>query len=420
MKKVLSLALILFMLLAAVPACAGAASAPLYEPSEGSPAEKIVVISDIHLGVDDAYAEIVQNRPLLVDFIHRVAATPDIAELVIAGDFLDEWFQPFSAPAHADSAAFYRMVAQNNAEVIGALEELIAVYGKKVVYIPGNHDMTLDYDTVASMIPGISQARDAEGLGVYRAGLRNEIVIEHGHRYNVFVAPDSISNSALSNGKSILPPGYFYTRIGVSSYMEGKPDIRKDYPAVQDPGQADASRYGAYLYYKMWMLSLTAYPVSEGFDDKVIDAGFAGFTEPFSIRDVLPAVNADGKLSARLFPDFQDNWPAIQANNFVTVPISFNDAVLQSASPSSVDTQAETQYFDVDPTVEVVVFGHTHVPVLAQIAENKVYANSGTWIDHNTLGPTATFVLIGMGEQADTVELCQYNADGSVTVLVGQ
>lgn len=420
MKKLLSLALALSLFLASAQACAGEAYTPLYETPEGSAGNKIVVISDIHLGVDDAYAETVQNRQLLVEFIHRVAATPDIAELVIAGDFLDEWFLPFSAPAHTDSASFYRAVAQNNAEVISALEELIAVYGKKVVYLPGNHDMTLDADTVAAMIPGISQARDAEGLGVYRAGLRNEIVIEHGHRYNVFVAPDSVSNSELSGGKSILPPGYFYTRIGVSSYMEGKPDVPKDYPAVEAPAQDDASLYGAYLYYKMWMLSLTAYPVNEGLDDKVIDAGFAGFAEPLSIRDVLPAVNAEGKLSARLFSDFQDNWDAIQANNLVAVPISFNDAVMLSASPESVDSQAETQYFDVDPGVEVVVFGHTHSPVLEQIGENKVYANSGTWIDHNSLGPTATFVLIGMGEQEDTVELCQYNTDGTVTVLSGQ
>ena len=48
---------------------------------EGSQANKIVVISDLHLGVDDAYSETVKNRPLLVEFIHGVAVTDDIAEV---------------------------------------------------------------------------------------------------------------------------------------------------------------------------------------------------------------------------------------------------------------------------------------------------------------------------------------------------
>ena len=327
---------------------------------------------------------------------------------------------PFSAEPHTDSSTFYHKVAENNKDVVAALEELITTYGKKVTYVPGNHDMTLDFDTVASIIPGINQARDAEGLGTYRVGLRNEIAIEHGHRYNVFVAPDSVSNSDRTGGKSILPPGYFFTRIAVSSVMEGRPKVEKAVPAVSDPGKDDASQLGAYLYYKMWMWTLNTFPVKEGLDDKVIDVGFNGFNDTFSISDILPAVNADGKISAELFPNFQDNWDEIQKRNSVPTYISFNDAVMQSTSASFVDSQAVTQYFDVDPSVEVVVFGHTHAPVYREIAANKVYANSGTWIDKNTLGENTTFVLIEMGEKSDTVGLYKYNADGSVKLLSGE
>ncbi len=93
---------------------------------------------------------------------------------------------------------------------------------------------------------------------------------------------------------------------------------------------------------------------------------------------------------------------------------------MQSAEASYVDAQAVTQYFNVDPSVEVVVFGHTHVPRLQRIAANQTYANSGTWIDRNTVGDTGTFVLIGLGDKSDTVELYRYNADGSITQLPGQ
>lgn len=427
MKEALTWTLALSMVLLlvsgiALPAAraqAAAAYAPLYPVAQGAPADKLVVISDLHLGVDDAYAETVKNKALLVDFIHRVAATADIAEIVIAGDFFDEWFQPFSAPPHADSGAFYRQVADNNRQVVAAIQELMDVYGKKVTYVPGNHDITLDFATVAAILPGIGQARDADGLGTYRAGKRNEVVIEHGHRYNVFVAPDNLSNAALSGGKSILPPGYFFTRIGASFVHEGRPKATKVFPTVADPGTADPSQYGAYLYNQMWMWTLTTYPVNEALDAKVMDASFSGFTEPFSINDVLPVLQANGKISAKLYPDFQDNWEAVQTRNHVAVHIAFNDAISQSASSAFVDAQATKQYFDVDPTVEVVVFGHTHVPLLKPIAQGKVYANSGTWIDHNTVGETGTFVLVEMGDKADTVSLYQYHEDGTITPLTG-
>lgn len=432
MKKMLSWTLVCSMFLVLImgislgTGCAqeaekqSAAYTPLYEVAEGTIANKIVVISDLHLGVDDIYSETEENKARLAEFIHRVTVTEDIAELVIAGDFLDEWYQPFDVAPHTDSGDFYRLVAQNNEEVVSAIRELIATDGKKVTYVPGNHDLTLDFDTVAELFPGINQARDVEGLGVYRTGLRDEIVIEHGHRYNVFVAPDAVSNSELTGGKSILPPGYFFTRIAATSLEEGQPAVEKAFPVVDDPGTDDASQYGAYLYYKMWMWTMGKLPVSEDLDAKVIDAGFAGFPEAVSISDVIPAVDAQGKINARLFQHFQDNWDEIQTHNLVKTHISFSDAVMQSATSTFVDSQAVAQYFNVDPSVEVVVFGHTHVPLYQEIDTNKVYANSGTWIDENTLGATATFVLIAMGEATDTVEVYQYGADGSMILLFGE
>jgi len=401
-------------------AAQNAAYTPLYDVAEGGEANKVVVISDLHLGLDDKYAETVKNRQILVDFLHHVAATGDIAELVIAGDFFDEWFQPFTAEPHTDSSAFYHKVAENNKVVVDAMKELITTYGKKVTYLPGNHDMTTDFDTVADIIPGINQARDVAGLGTYRMGLRNEIVIEHGHRYNIFCAPDNVSNSSLTNGKSILPPGYFFTRIGASSVVEGNPKVEKAYPPVTDPGKDNVSQYGAYLYYQMWMWTLNYLPVKEDLDDKVMDAGFSGFSNVFSISDVLPAEGADGKINAKVFPNIQDNWDEIQKHNGVPTYIAFNDAVMQSASTTVVDAQAVTQHFNVDPTVEVVVFGHTHVPIYREIATNKLYVNSGTWIDNNTLGESTTFVLLGLGEDADTVRLYKYNEDGSIKLLSGE
>ncbi|GAB1444024.1 hypothetical protein MASR2M39_28690 [Ignavibacteriales bacterium] len=44
---------------------------------------KIVVISDIHLGMDSKFAEINKNFPNLVDLVTKVGNSPDVKELVI-------------------------------------------------------------------------------------------------------------------------------------------------------------------------------------------------------------------------------------------------------------------------------------------------------------------------------------------------
>ncbi|MFA7119820.1 MAG: metallophosphoesterase, partial [Sphaerochaetaceae bacterium] len=168
-------------------------------------ADKIVVVSDIHLGVDDKFSEDVKNRSLFMEFLQRLEKTSDVRELVIAGDFLDEWFLPLNYPKYKDSSSFYRQVIKTNQMVIDQLNDLMEK-GIKVVYVVGNHDMTLDSDVLSEAMPKLVQARDAEGLGTYITGDRSEIVIEHGHRYDVFSAPDTISNRELCGNDGTLLP----------------------------------------------------------------------------------------------------------------------------------------------------------------------------------------------------------------------
>ena len=84
----------------------------------GTTRDKIVVISDLHLGIDDRYAETVNNRSLLIDFLQRLQSTTDVRELVIGGDFLDEWFLPVYYPSYTDESQFYKGVTANNQTVI--------------------------------------------------------------------------------------------------------------------------------------------------------------------------------------------------------------------------------------------------------------------------------------------------------------
>ncbi|HQO13455.1 MAG TPA: hypothetical protein PK741_10265, partial [Petrotogaceae bacterium] len=97
-KKILSLVLMLSMLVSLTLLTAGcsapASTAKVDVPkaaealwNAGSTRDKIVVISDLHLGIDDRYTETINNIPFLIDFLKRLQSTKDVRELVIAGDF---------------------------------------------------------------------------------------------------------------------------------------------------------------------------------------------------------------------------------------------------------------------------------------------------------------------------------------------
>ncbi len=385
----------------------------------GDTRDKIVVISDLHLGIDDSYTEMVENRPLLIDFLQRLQSTTDVRELVIAGDFLDEWFLPVYYPSYTDQSQFYKDVIANNQGVIDELNNVIDS-GIKLVYVTGNHDMTLEADVLQEAIPNIVQARDAKGLGAYYTGDREEIVIEHGHRYDVFSAPDTVTNAELcGNEDTILPAGYFYARYAATWVLEGRPTVEKDLPVVTDvPDKTDADQYGAYIYYSLLKDISTRMTPNEGLDEKIFDIHISGFDDAYTYLDFYPAQQADGTISAPvLFTNIQRTWAERQTINNVKVPNSFIEAVAGTLNWDYFFGQAKAQYLEnPDENVDVVVFGHTHVPVYKDAGNGKYYLNEGTWIDHNTDYPdaTRTFAVITTGDKT-TAGLYKFTENGSIT-----
>lgn len=183
--------------------------------SENNKRDLVVVISDLHLGADLAYAELKDNGKPLENFLEKVKVSPNIKELVIAGDLVDEWFVPATIDTYQgkDQASFVKRIAETNKAVFDAFNRIIKEGNIKVTYVPGNHDLTVTAEQIESVLPGISQARDdVQGLGTYSPADLPQIAIEHGHRYNFFCAPDPISNQSVAPG-TIMPPRYFFTRI---------------------------------------------------------------------------------------------------------------------------------------------------------------------------------------------------------------
>ena len=385
----------------------------------GETKNKIVTISDIHLGIEDRYSETVENLPLLIRFLKRLQNTGDVRELVIAGDFLDEWYLPVYYPRYTDQRQFYMDVIANNQDVIDELNNVIDS-GIKLVYVIGNHDMTLEADILQEAIPGIVQAVDAKGLGAYYTGDRNEIVIEHGHRYDVFSAPDTVTNAELAgNYRTIFPAGYFYARYAATWVLEGKPVIEKDLPVVTKlPDKTDTDQYGAYLYYMILKTVSSKMTPKEALEDKIFDMRVSGFDDAYSFLDFYPAQQEDGTISAPvLFRNIQRTWDERQGINGVKIPNSFIEAVAGTLDWRYFSAQARTQYLNnPDESVDVVVFGHTHVPVFDELGSGKYYINDGTWIDHNTNVPeaTRTFAVITTGEEVKA-GLYRFMEDGAVS-----
>jgi hypothetical protein len=164
-------------------------------PDLNNARSQIVIISDLHMGLDDSFSEFSQNRPALVEFLNQIRNSPNVKELVIAGDLVDEWFLPMDYIMPESESALVDAIVANNKTVFDVFNGIIGDGNIKVTYVPGNHDILTTEADIQRILPGINQARDnVQGLGTYVTGVQSEIAIEHGHRYNFFCAPDPISN----------------------------------------------------------------------------------------------------------------------------------------------------------------------------------------------------------------------------------
>lgn len=368
----------------------------------GNERNMIVVISDLHLGADLTYAECKANLPSLEKLLKQIKAAPNVKELVIAGDLIDEWFVPATTDTYQgkNQADFVQRIATANKGVFDAMNSIIQGGKILVTYVPGNHDLTITAANIESVLPGINQARDAVlGLGTYSPVGYPAIAIEHGHRYNFFCAPDPISNQDVAPG-TILPPGYFFTRIGALYVIQGRPSAGDILPVVTQNISGGESQDLLFRYWKTWEMSVKMFPITNKFNEKIILTNVGGFTGNYSVNNLVPYQSSTGGIiDVNLYNGIQDNWEARQTLNNVPIHITTAEAIDSVNSATYTDYLAKLQYF-LNPNSDkrIVVFGHTHDPKIgtSENSDNKkcVYVNSGTWIDHNPGKTTMNFVVI--------------------------
>ncbi|AGY52894.1 Metallophosphoesterase [Bacteroidales bacterium CF] len=364
----------------------------------GNEREKIVVISDLHIGNDLSYSENLKHIKRLEQFLNEVRSSETVKELVIGGDMLDEWYIPSRTDTYGGStqADFVRKTVTANKGVFNVIKGIIKDGKIKVTYIPGNHDMGFTPANVDIAMPGVNQARDAGEkypVGTYHPDGYSQIAIEHGHRYDFFCSITKGANETEAPG-AIFAPGYFFARIAANSFTDPttkEASTKVPVTTLNDPGNPE--QFSKFVYYQTWKKVIEdVIFIKDNFNDPIIVTKVGNFTKTYAIKDILPQNSTiDGSIQIKLYNDIftQANWNARQVYNNVPVMTNINEAIPGSLDHNFLDGQANRQYFqNPNSSVRIVVFGHSHEPLIASYTNPKgekcIYVNSGTWEDQKT------------------------------------
>jgi UDP-2,3-diacylglucosamine pyrophosphatase LpxH len=370
----------------------------------------IICISDIHMGdpraVTLGYCWFSKNGPALDSLLDMVTTCPQVRQLVILGDLFDGWVIPYRLSPFDNGAGIYNIRdyfmsvanAPVNSNIINKLRAIASGGTIQLIYIPGNHDMLLTQEILQEIIPGVIWQGDSTGLGHYSPV--NEIIMEHGHRYDFFNCPQPLANQG-----HILPPGYFISRLDAEGLMEHGSSKLKS--TKEGTGQVEfLMAWTAAIEYLKIHYSLTVAADSAN----IRMGGIDNYSTPFSfngVRDMF-AVN------------IENVWPSTEIRNAVPVTMPVLMAILDGSIDLSFTAAYEYMQSQSPKRYKIVAFGHTHNPMLKVYPAGKnytgIYANTGSWVNADLSSkPVRTFLVIKpaawTGSDLDVVSLFQYNLD---------
>ncbi len=332
---------------------------------------KRIFISDIHMGDERSltgshpYCWFDKNIPFLADFLDKQLHSPDVKEVVILGDLFDQWIIPSNAAPLTSFADICSNPA--NKPIIDNLKALAASPEVKLAYVPGNHDMAMDPTGISTTkqfmentFPGIRFfCKNTFPWGVFNVA---PLVAEHGNRYCLFNAPDTWTRPG-----DFLPLGYFISRM--VAFKAATTGHSQDPHAILVHFLKDLILQPNFVLDMFQAISQDAGLSPE---DTISLSGVPGYTDM--------TVDEIGKLFSRLTSE----WEKVPGNINVPSAIMGDLEKLSHAASST--------YFDPSSHINVVIFGHTHVPTMVKHYEynandpekttcRAIYANSGTWID---------------------------------------
>ena len=351
------------------------------QASSAAERNKTIFISDLHMNIDADYSWLVDHADDVADFLNKVNTRDDVTELVILGDFLDDWVTPISTipQSFADILS-----ANTNVGIVAALQAICDNPEIKITYVAGNHDMLYYNESqnradLIDAIPCLHIVSNSQGVGAYS---KDDVIwAEHGHRYCLFNAPDTWSRSG-----GQLPLGYFITRLAASKaattgQVTTTPDLLDEF--LKKPSKTfgyegnlglggifdDALVIAVFNAIALWSGNLPS--------DHFTMNGLDGFDSDPSVEDV-----------AITYDTIYSNWPSRQDRVSPTEAI-WNDVGALNTAANLLFEMPESLKDKYPFTPRIILFGHTHEAAFQYHSGDRdtIYANTGTWIDGTSTDP---------------------------------
>jgi len=361
---------------------------------------KRIFISDIHIGDGRSvspgrnfhpYCWFYDDRPdMLVEFLKQYCIDDEsVAEVVIVGDLFDEWVCPtqFDPTDRDHQEQQFKNVANasQNQLVTAWLRELARQ--QRLIYLRGNHDMLANKPIMEEIFPGLKHqgrddGHDDDGHDVYRTD--DGIWAEHGHWYGLFNAPLPPRSGMGRFGASVLPLGFFISRVAAQNGLKtGKSingsgvfadwigHIHRNVPDSKDPTKA--------------MNESTLSAIDDAlmglFDTLVKDSASDQYGALLNGLDNIPGLVTWQEVKDRYRGIFSQ-WSTYRPHDVNPYDALWSDAGSLDRAVNSIFHNEKTK---------IVICGHTHKcdfsstldlfepAELIPSGTKNIYANTGAW-----------------------------------------
>jgi UDP-2,3-diacylglucosamine pyrophosphatase LpxH len=395
---------------------------------------RLIVVSDPHMGGEPP---VMMSRPdRLASFIHGLPSlrqADEDLELVIAGDVVDFLAIPprtawTPAPVAACDKLARTMRDPSFAPVFEALGRHVAV-GHGLTVLLGNHDLELALPQVQEQFlreigAGRRQVVFVDDGRAYRVG---GALIEHGNRYDGANANDWDGLRAIASALSRGEPPPVELRVTAGSLIVEKVVnvLKPRYPfldLLQPQGELVALLLLAFepqlvyevssiawLLYGRWLQGANpggrqpgqTYRVAGESplppDPELLDAFGPAYNElrqarhEVGVRDWLRVVEEARRDS---LSELLRRGEPVPAKRLKQIRVALRKLLLDDRSdqmdgPTEQYGRAAERLIQADPSVQVVLMGHTHLPRQVDFALRGRYINTGTWIDRIRVPATA-------------------------------
>jgi UDP-2,3-diacylglucosamine pyrophosphatase LpxH len=351
-------------------------------------------ISDIHMsagiGLGTAAGKhpwewfTVKDRDRLCWFIEQLLERPShskVDELVLLGDIFDNWVFPHDVKPPTFAQIVKSSHIRGVLELLDRLSESTAV-----LFIPGNHDMTLTHAELMSVLPRVGYGGQGKDTPMFGAG---RLLAEHGNAAALFCAPDP-------QHPNYLPLGYFISRLAATADRE---------TGSHSPSVSDIVREFGHMLAKEKL----AVGVFDAICHKAGVSGDATILMPEDLWGGEPVTVAAVRDSYKdLQAEYERRHGLIQTA--LAIPSELGELSLV----------ADTLF--IRHGAKLVLMGHTHHAVVKQhvLPTGRVaYVNTGAWCNDTS---KATWVEVEKTQRSYSVAVmsCQRAPDGGALTVEPQ